>query len=488
MARIHGLIVLAAIAAGTSLWFFAIEGEPPAPPLPEADAPSRSTDVARPDAAIARTSVDAAPQSQPVAKPAEPAAPSEAPPQHVAIDTPITLRVYRQRDRAPLPQFSWRFTPESGEITKGVGADGAAALPIARGMRGTLLIEADAMQALAESIATPLANMPSVQLDRFLVDAALLARVTLQLNSATREPVQRARLDLWRIDGSQAAIAPNEDPAHEPLWKRTGEDPSGTLTLPEIAVGDYALRAQPVDQDGFALPLQPARFRFTFRGGESIPLRAECTPGCVLRIDCADDGNAAVLVDITTKLAFYQDPIRVPWQSRGTDGRAASGLDAAMLPGRAQSAIALPPGVYLLEAQRGDGARVARSARYAGRESLVAAVAAALSSSRASHSQRAQSACGGRSSCVAPSAARNHTSAAPPSEVSSANGIAISSPTRGSMQTETYANVADAAHARRVCGTTCHSKPVTQPAIAMRTKPMSPSVNISGSAATKNTT
>ena len=44
----------------------------------------------------------------------------------------------------------------------------------------------------------------------------------------------------------------------------------------------------------------------------------------------------------------------MPWQSRGKDGRAASGYDAAMLPGRAQSAIALPPGIYVLQAQRGE--------------------------------------------------------------------------------------------------------------------------------------
>jgi hypothetical protein len=362
MARIHGLIVLAAIAAGTSLWFFAIEAEAPAPPLPESDATPQVANAASPDVATSRARIDAAPQSQPVVAPTNEPEP-EAPPQPTAIDASITLRVYRQRDRAALPQFSWRFTSESGEITKGTGADGATALPIARGARGVLLIEADGMQAHAESIAAPLANMPSAQLDLFLVDAVLLARVTLQLSSTTREPVQRARLDLWRLDASHAAIAPGEDPAHEPLWKRTGEDPSGTLTLPEIAVGDYALRAQPVDQDGFALPLQPARFRFTFRGGESVPLRAECTPGCVLRIDCADDGNAAVLVDITTTPAFQQDPIRVPWQSRGTDGRAASGLDAAMLPGRAQSAIALPPGVYLLDAQRGGSVIALREVR-----------------------------------------------------------------------------------------------------------------------------
>jgi hypothetical protein len=362
MARIHGLIVLAAIAAGTSLWFFATKAEEPAPPLPEAEATQQPASADTPEAATSRARVDAAPQSQQaVASTVEPE--PEAPPQQQAIDASITLRVYRQRDRAALPQFSWRFTSESGEITKGTGADGATALPIARGARGVLLIEADGMQAHVEPIAAPLANMPAAQLDLYLVDAMQLARVTLQLTSTTREAVQRARLDLWRLDASQAAIAPGEDPAHEPLWKRTGEDPSGTLTLPEIAVGDYALRAQPVDQDGFALPLQPARFRFTFRGGESVPLRAECTPGCVLRIDCADDGNAAVLVDITTTPAFQQDPIRVPWQSRGTDGRAASGLDAAMLPGRAQSAIALPPGVYLLDAQRGGSVIALREVR-----------------------------------------------------------------------------------------------------------------------------
>ena len=58
---------------------------------------------------------------------------------------------------------------------------------------------------------------------------------------------------------------------------------------------------------------------------------------------------------------------------------------------------------------------------------------------------------------------------------------------RGRIATAAYAPTADHAHATRVCGTICHSKPVTQPAIAMRTKPIRPSVSISGNAATKNT-
>ena len=360
MARIHGILVLAAIAGGTALWFAAIEGDGVAPPLPpSADQPADTTPAQqpRPDAASGRARVED-PKSEPDAadatKPATPQPIAQSEPADVAPDAPVTLLVRSVTDRRELARFSWRFQAYGGAGAKGDGENGRANLPLPRGVRGQLYVEAEGKQPQALEVETPKAEQPATQVDVFLADAAVLAGVTLQMRDEQQQIVPRARLDLWQLDATTAALPPQEDPAHQPLWKRTGEDVGGALTLPEIPPGDYALRAQPVDAEGWALPLLPQRFRFTFRGGEAVPLTATFAKGIVLAIECAADGGEPMQFDVTTRLASGGDPIPVQWQSKSVDNRTANGRDVALLPGRAQCAIALPIGNYAIEVRRGE--------------------------------------------------------------------------------------------------------------------------------------
>ncbi len=352
MARIHGIVVLVAIAGGTALWFAAAEGDPIAPPLAEPVEPTpQSSRQGLPDAASARSRVDSKESQE------EPTIPSDAdviaPPDPAPTAAPVELSVRSLADRLPIERFAWRFLPDQGQATKGEGKAGMAALTIARGARGRLLVEAEGKQPHVQDLIVPTAGGPPLLLDLFLVDVAQSAGVTLQLVDPRGDPIERARLDCWSIEATALAQDSNVDPTHAPLWKRVGLATAGTLTLPELAPGHYALRTQAVDADGFALPLQPRRFRFAFLGGEQVPLRAAFLQGVVLKLQCQDDGATPAAVDVTTRLLAGGDAIATSWQSRGADGRDSIGGDVVMLPADVRSAFALPPGAYSVELRRG---------------------------------------------------------------------------------------------------------------------------------------
>ena len=359
MARIHGILVLAAIAGGTALWFAAIEGDGVAPPLPtSSEQPTETSQAAqRPDAASARARVEdpkVEPDAAEATKLATPPPIAQSEPADVAPDAPVTLLVRSVTDRLELARFSWRFQAYGGAGAKGDGENGRANLPLPRGVRGQLYVEAEGKQPQAVEVEVPQPNRPATQIELFLADAAVLAGVTLQMRDEQQQIVPRARLDLWQLNAATAALPLDEDPSFLPLWKRIGDDVGGALTLPEIPPGGYTLRAQPGDENGWALPLLPQRFRFTFRGGEAVPLTATFAKGLVLAIECADDGGEPMQFDVTTRLASGGDPIPVQWQSLSKDNRSANGRDVALLPGRAQCAIALPIGNYAVEVRRGE--------------------------------------------------------------------------------------------------------------------------------------
>lgn len=356
MARIHGIVVLVAIAGGTALWFAATQGDGVAPPLPApAEQPDSTQRTERPDAAAARSRVETPAKGN--EKAPEPVAGEkvDAPiPSEVAPPAaPVELSVRSLTDRTPIERFAWRFLPDSGSATKGEGEAGLAWLPIARGARGKLLVEADGRQSHVQPLVAPAADEPALRIELFLADVAQLAGVTLQLVDHKGEPVARARIECWAVDEGALSLDANQDPTHSPLWKRVGDATDGALTLPDLAPGKYALRAQPVDGDGFALPLLPQRFRFAFRGGEALPLRATFTPGIVLRLVGPGDGAAPETVDVTTRPLAGGDAIPTPWQSLGADGRVSFGNDVVALPGEARTALALPPAAYSVELRRG---------------------------------------------------------------------------------------------------------------------------------------
>lgn len=352
MARTHALVVLAAITLGTGLWFYCSQPEPDAPPLPAVPRRHEPDPANANDPASARVAFET---------------PSEAPTQtgstdleaapvpQPAGDSPfnVDLSVRDLADHAPLAAFTWQFVADGREPQRGEGTNGRARLDLPPRVGGQLLVESPRMEAHTRRLDTPAAGMTALQVEVFLPSRAAASGVTLTARDENGAAVTRLRLDLWQLTDEHQPPAANSDPAHDPLWKRIGDDAEGLFVLPTIASGRYALRAQPIDDDGATRPLQPARFQFAFAGHEAVPLEARFVHGCVLRIESPDDGGAATQFAVVTLLrGEVEDGIW--WQNRDNSGRTIVAADTAVLPGRVETLLALPPDDYRIELRQGD--------------------------------------------------------------------------------------------------------------------------------------
>jgi hypothetical protein len=351
MGRAHALVVLAAIAGGTGLWVGLSLDEAPVP-LDLGNDTRASTEPTQPkpdgDAARARVQrpVDAPPEPVGSGEPSTiPAPPAEA--------GTVELLVRDLAGRQAVAAFRWRFLQEDAEPRLGTGQHGAAALHLPRAATGRLFVEAEGMEPAEQELRVPAAGAPPLRVELFLAPRATASGVVLDAKDDRGGPVTRLRLDLWKLPTPQQTPV-LDDPEGEPLWKRTFAADDGLFRLTALAAGDYALRAQPVDEHGVALPLQPWRHAFSFAGHEAVPLVAEFRPGVVLSI-AAETGAPLVLRATVTTAA---GPRPVWWRSRRGEETPVVGIDVVELPGRATTLLALPPGDYAVALQH-DGVPVA---------------------------------------------------------------------------------------------------------------------------------
>jgi hypothetical protein len=359
MGRTHAVVVLAAIGLGAGLWLTLsspqFETAPPLPPVDPRPQPSAPTE--RPSAAQAQRQAagpqrDEAARAETVA--AEKAEPATTSAPTAALSSNVRLNARSLASKEPIAQFRWRYLPqdEFGGV-KGMGSAGRADLGLTRGGIGRLYVEAEGHEPYEQAITVPTLGQPDLLLDVFLSPAASAAGVLFEATSQSGAAIARLRIDLWQLPADAAALDTATDPSHEPLWKRAFEDGDGVHKLPDLPPGRYQLRAQPVDADGWALPLLPQRLGFVFLGHESVRLHAQFSPGMVLRIECPNDGMPPRLCDIET--IGSGSPLPVRWHTRGETGNFAA-LDAAMLPGRAESVTALPELPYGLSVRMGEQA------------------------------------------------------------------------------------------------------------------------------------
>src|SRR5262249_61657268 len=110
-----------------------------------------------------------------------------------------------------------------------------------------------------------------------------------------------ARSNVGRRAPAPAARPAGTDPADKPLWSRTGTGDQGTFHLPDLPVGRLALRAQPVDERGDALPLLPWRAVFAFGGVEAVDYAVDFQPGIALVLTAADDQLQALDLGCTVR-------------------------------------------------------------------------------------------------------------------------------------------------------------------------------------------
>ncbi|MGE3353336.1 MAG: hypothetical protein AB7O84_16475 [Planctomycetota bacterium] len=368
MARIHGIVVLAAIAAGTGLWFAMIRGgDDVAPPLPSTAPPADAGEGLDPPDQL-RTGDPvrvAADRPTTTSGSTNPAAPADDPvvgaPTVATTDAPaanVELHVLHLVGRAPVDAFRWSYQRADGSPPlHGDGASGRAALALPAGTVGRLLVEAADLEAETRPLQVPGATAPPTRVDLALAPRAAASGVTLRARAPDGAPVTRLRLDVWRLQPGEEFAAATDDHDGEPMWSRVGGADDGAFALPTLAADSYALRAQPVDEDGAPLPLQPWRHRLAFAGHEAVALVAQFAAGVVLQVQVAPDGGAPVLVR-----AEVTDPARgvlpVAWRSVRDDATPTVGRSVVELPGRATTLLALPPGAYALRLEL-DGAALA---------------------------------------------------------------------------------------------------------------------------------
>ena len=350
MGRIHAIAILLAIGGGTAMWLSLSRSDDVAPPLergPAARDPARP--APEPAARVDRTDV-AGGTADKAPAPSAPQEAGTAAPGAAVTAANVLLRAGDLAHKSPLPRFRWTFAAATGAALRGQGSDGVAELHLPAASAGHLLVEADGMLAHDRTITVPAALAPALQLDVYLEQKPVATGVSLVARDPQGAPVTRLRIDLWQLPADAAPTADTADPAGEPLWKRGADAADGVFTLPSLASGNYALRAQPVDRDDVALPLQPWRTRFAFAGNEALPFEVAFAAGVVLRIDGDGNGNGEEqLCDVTVATAAGQQP--VAWRSRAATGRSVVGADVVVLPGAASTLLALPPGDYRVELQ-----------------------------------------------------------------------------------------------------------------------------------------
>ncbi len=365
MARLHGIAVLFAIAGGTALWFALSTGDEVAPPLPpSSDRPAgpRPTHAVPTDDARAVVPPAAADAAVPGPTADQPTTPTPAAaPTPTAVAANVELLVRDLVRKQPVVAFRWTFHPLGGApmhghttadpITTAVApAPGRADLELPPATRGELQVEAEGLAAHAVTIAVPRRLAAPLQVEVFLAPLPTEAGVVLAARDQRGQPIERLRIDLWSLRPTMPPVAPDCDPEHDPLWQRSGSAGDGTFVLPSLVAGSYALRAQPIDADDVALPLQPVRRQFAFAGNEAVPFDCVFVPGIVLEVTA----EAGLELQLAATVATRAATVPVWWRSRTTAGPPRVGKDTLVLPGRATSLLALPIGDYDLSLRSGD--------------------------------------------------------------------------------------------------------------------------------------
>jgi hypothetical protein len=279
MMRLAVLLALLLAVGGVLLWLPAADPElPPAPADPAAPDPAP---VAAPSQrAIAAT--PPAPSPPPSGWQPETAAHPAGGPANV------TLTVRSSATRAALAAFHVTFCTNLPTVALPVmraeGKDGAAALQLAPGSRGELLVEADGhAPATAEVLAPPSGHWP-LHLDLFLDPVAGGSGIALRVRGPDGAPIPHVRVQALALRGNPT----DEWAGARQLWLRRASDAEGRYELPELAPGLCGIRLCATAADGALLPLLPFARIYSLDGSNGFREDALLEPGCLLTLDLVD--------------------------------------------------------------------------------------------------------------------------------------------------------------------------------------------------------
>ena len=361
------LILLVAVVGAAALLWLRDGGDAPAPPpgatLPN-NAAANPTEPQSPTAAeragVSKTpanlpsSGDASPASNQAAGDAtsEPATTGNI--DNASNTATVQLRVRRAVDQIDVPAFRWRFTAASQRID-GTGEAGRASADLPAGATGTLLVEADGLQPLADNNFTvPQPTDPTAVIDVFLTPLAQATGITLLVKDLAQRPIEHVRVDAFRITND------NRDGWHlgPALWQRRTTANDGRYELPALAPGEYGILLVATDADGELLPLSPYRRAFTLTGSNGFVEDVPLEPACVLLLELIEPNGQALDPDrhgpVTIGLRLAGGPkVQRKWvaKQRAEAGseRSVAAIDRLPAAGLAWPAEPLPPGGYTLE-------------------------------------------------------------------------------------------------------------------------------------------
>jgi hypothetical protein len=356
MARAHGIAILTLVFTGTGLWLFLggrHDGPAPAaaerPPRPEpGSGPAEPVRAERTPGTMATAHATAPGETRPVPAPTDSltASPTDAGPRPTVV-----LSVYAIDGPPPATAFRWRFRSDA-ETTRGIGNGRETGLVLPPGTSGELSVEADGFQPWLQDLVVPgLASEPK-RVEVGLQRIASHSGVTLTFTDLAGAPVGRLRVEVWPLASAAADPAPGTDPAGNPLWSRTSEQPDGVYRLPDLPPGRYSLLATAVLADGMPQPLLSFRSVFQFTGSEAIPLATARPEAVVVRYTLAAASGAARQLRVRTRDATGAER-RVLWRSKTAAGVVLA-TDEITAPGVAAPHEALPAEAWTIEVSFGD--------------------------------------------------------------------------------------------------------------------------------------
>jgi hypothetical protein len=253
----------------------------------------------------------------------------------------------------PLPATTaWRF--RSGADTLRGSVDGReVGLDLLPGAAGELAVEAEGFQPWLQQLVVPAVASEPLRVDVGLQRIASQSGVILTFtDEAAGTPVDRLRVEVWKLESPAADPVPGTDPPGNPLWSRTREQPDGIYRLPDLQPGRYALLATAVDADGMPKPLQSFRSVLAFTGSEAIPLAASRPGGAVVRYTLSAADGSPRKLRVRTRDSSGAGRA-VLWRSK-TPAGVSIATDSIEAPGLAAPHEALPSGPWTIELLLGD--------------------------------------------------------------------------------------------------------------------------------------
>lgn len=273
MARAHGIAVLALIGIGAAAWLLLAAGSEDAPPLPAAAAaPVPQAGVAA-EAELQRTATATEAEPRPAAVAPEPPVRDSQPADVVQPNLHIDVR--EQRTGQHVAGFQWRWLATMGSV-KGEEQGGRAALSLAPGCEGELLVESAGLEPVTRRFATPPAGANPLLVDLVLAPLVARAQTALVVRDADSSPVANIRVTLLRENRTAQ------------VWSRRANAADGFYRLPPIEPGSYWLRVSAIDAEGRPLPLVPVERQVNVTGVTSIEEDLRLAHGCLLSLDVLD--------------------------------------------------------------------------------------------------------------------------------------------------------------------------------------------------------